>query len=960
MLTPAQVRAQVAAIRKKMTDGPRVFALQAQGAWTGPEALEVEGESHRVIACQSDLQMREAVLACETDGRPCILLCDLRTEQIGDDLLARLAKRRLFPQQPNEVLAELFGARVIDPRVLSCKPLIDALINNVPKEGYRPVAGGSLDLQTAWLALLQAMFGECWDAPNLGNVLAWSFDERRIRALAELDEPLRGALTDWLSQTLGPVAQFVLAAMATRVGSELVALGLLLDLLNQPECRGVAEAQVACGRLEQHFGHREIDEASAKAWAMAAGDLLCRRATGDLAAAKQQLVALDRLIEQARVTSLAVHSRFSPSGLEARFQSLGEQLSTCLMSPSSASLNQLAGALRHAELHFLAKEHSARLHRVGMALRLLSWLQAADVPGAKAGFADLAAYYLREGGFVDWARDCLAESDPAGSLREAYQGILARIGGRFGAFEEAWIAALQRWFAEGSPGDAALPIEEVLHTLAGPAARQQPVLLLVLDGMSVAAFRQLLDDLVRRDWVELGNRGLEIPRPAIATLPSITEVSRWSLLAGRLDAGRRGSEKAEFSDNQKLAELAGGAVRPQLFVKGDLSTGEQLGLASEVSAAILNSRCRVVGVVVNAMDDLLAASDQVALAWDIDSIKPLRELLHAARESERLVLITSDHGHVLDAHSQQVGTSAVELGDRYRVRTSAGRVAYPLTPALSPARSGGEGARRAGEGEQVTLHDGEVRITGRRVEQATGRPEVVCLAKTGLRYQTKKRGYHGGACVQEVVVPVAALRHVACPLPEGWEDLPPFQPSWWRLESLSGLEPLLPTPVPAKPRTTVEPRRPELDLFAHAARQSGQPQADWLQSLFQSGLYQEQAQRAARGAPAPELMGRLLKTLEQQGGRMLRPTLAQELGMPLFRIDGLVQSAGRILNLDGYEVISYDRASETVSLNIDLLRRQFDIEEDHGKRRQAPTSPPACSGASAGRQPSPPLRGGEG
>jgi len=185
-----------------------------------------------------------------------------------------LRKRRVFPQQPNEVLAELFGARVIDPRVLSCKPLIDALINNVPKEGYRPVAGGSLDLQTAWLALLQAMFGECWDAPNLGNVLAWSFDERRIRALAELDEALRGALTDWLSQTLGPVAQFVLAAMATRVGSDLVALGLLLDLLNQPECRGVAEAQVARGRLEQHFGHREIDEASAKAWAMAAGDLL--------------------------------------------------------------------------------------------------------------------------------------------------------------------------------------------------------------------------------------------------------------------------------------------------------------------------------------------------------------------------------------------------------------------------------------------------------------------------------------------------------------------------------------------------------------------------------------------------------------------------------------------------------------------------------------------------------------
>jgi hypothetical protein len=259
------------------------------------------------------------------------------------------------------------------------------------------------------------------------------------------------------------------------------------------------------------------------------------------------------------------------------------------------------------------------------------------------------------------------------------------------------------------------------------------------------------------------------------------------------------------------------------------------------------------------------------------------------------VLITSDHGHVLDANSQLVATSTGESGDRYRTPTA-------------------------------SIGEGEVRISGRRVEQATGRQEVVCLAKMGLRYQTKKRGYHGGACVQEVVVPVAALRHVACPLPAGWEDLPPFQPSWWRLESFSGLEPLPPTPVPAKPRAAVEPKRPELDLFAHAARQLGQPPFDWLQSLFQSGLYQEQAQRAARGAPTPELMGRLLKTLEQQGGRMLRPTLAQELGMPLFRIDGLVQSAGRILNLDGYEVISYDRASETVSLNLGLLKSQFEIQ----------------------------------
>ena len=62
---------------------------------------------------------------------------------------------------------------------------------------------------------------------------------------------------------------------------------------------------------------------------------------------------------------------------------------------------------------------------------------------------------------------------------------------------------------------------------------------------------------------------------------------------------------------------------------------------------------------------------------------------------------------------------------------------------------------------------------------------IVCLTKRDLRYQAKKRGYHGGACVQEVVIPFAALRHVATVMPETWQDLPPFQPTWWDITWLS-------------------------------------------------------------------------------------------------------------------------------------------------------------------------------
>jgi hypothetical protein len=169
------------------------------------------------------------------------------------------------------------------------------------------------------------------------------------------------------------------------------------------------------------------------------------------------------------------------------------------------------------------------------------------------------------------------------------------------------------------------------------------------------------------------------------------------------------------------------------------------------------------------------------------------------------------------------------------------------------------------------------------------------------------------------------MRHVATPLPEGWEDLPPFQPAWWDINRLSReipAEPARPAPRPA--RAVAQPVG-ELDLFAHVAQAPVQPAANWLEALLNSALYREQMRRTARVPKLQDEVPRLLRAVEARGGTVLRSALAQELGLPLFRIDGLVQNAGRVLNLDGYEVIAYDRAAETVTLNLELLKSQFGI-----------------------------------
>jgi hypothetical protein len=58
----------------------------------------------------------------------------------------------------------------------------------------------------------------------------------------------------------------------------------------------------------------------------------------------------------------------------------------------------------------------------------------------------------------------------------------------------------------------------------------------------------------------------------------------------------------------------------------------------------------------------------------------------------------------------------------------------------------------------------------------------------------------------------------------------------------------------------------------------------------------------------------------------MKPTLAQRLAVPPIRVDGLLASLQRILNIDGYPVLTID-SSQTVRLNLMLLKEQFALSE---------------------------------
>jgi hypothetical protein len=273
------------------------------------------------------------------------------------------------------------------------------------------------------------------------------------------------------------------------------------------------------------------------------------------------------------------------------------------------------------------------------------------------------------------------------------------------------------------------------------------------------------------------------------------------------------------------------------------------------------------------------------MRWSPDTLRLLRPLLREARDAGRIVVLTGDHGHVVESGTTQRSAPG---GDRWR-------------------RAGGPVAV-----EEVELHGG-------RVLAPDSADAVVLTWSETIRYAQKRSGYHGGASPQEVVVPLAVL--TAGPSPDGWAEAPPVQPPWWEAG-----EPAVPAAILATSfRPTGRPRRDvalQPELFPEAATAQ---RRDWIADLFASPTYAAQKRLAGRGAPKDEDVRRLLAALEARGGRLSQTALAQALSVPAFRVGTVVNAARRVLNVDQTPVLRLEPGQGTVTLDGELMRVQFEL-----------------------------------
>jgi hypothetical protein len=104
------------------------------------------------------------------------------------------------------------------------------------------------------------------------------------------------------------------------------------------------------------------------------------------------------------------------------------------------------------------------------------------------------------------------------------------------------------------------------------------------------------------------------------------------------------------------------------------------------------------------------------------------------------------------------------------------------------------------------------------------------------------------------------------------------------------------------------------------------PSKEWIGRLLTSEAYQNQKDLIRRHAPEDDVVRRCLETLDANGGIMTPTAFSKAADVPAARLDGLIARIQRLLNVDGYEILTLSRNENRIELNVVKLKRQFDLE----------------------------------
>ncbi|WP_328548077.1 BREX-2 system phosphatase PglZ [Streptomyces platensis] len=923
----------------------RAVLLRAAPCWDGPAELPWgERRQAAVATAPSPLAAYELVLAHQAPSAPgpdvLVVLTDREEAELGPDLLAKVHRHRVNAVDTWDVVRESFGALHTDSRLVNENWAAESLLDATPPGGWPQLPGGVLSRDKALSELTRRRLGigrydpdrdqhplsANGDDLDIHTLLRWSMASGGPDRFLALRTPERAGIRQFLgkSEQAGQAGRALLALVEAEHGPDAVAFGLVCAALwGHSDAAADAENYRARGRAERWFGeeppaHGEALDALVAAFGRSceefvSGLLLTGRSDHEESSATARRLsgaALDRAVSLARQFGAEQATRTSPllaAGLEARFTAVGEAL-------LDGGQARIARAVESLDDHRLAPEPDARprAERARMAQRLVQWLTSDPAVEsesvatginrhvAETGWVDLALEHIESGGDVD------------ATLKSAYDALCTSVRARRREIDRSFAQCLATHATAGRTPESMLTVESFLPTIVAPVAKagKRRVLLLVLDGMSAAIAAQLAEEL-RDHWVEYDPlpkaKGAPRRRAMAAALPTVTAVSRTSLFAARLMRGAQADERKLFPEHRFWGEDEAG-----VFHKDDLrgeTSGDPLG--PELHEALISDRTHV-AVVLNTIDDRLATEQKLGDgAWRLGEIGRLLDLLRFAAGQGRAVIVTSDHGHVIDRHGARVD-------------------ADPDSVESARHRSGGG-----------PLAKTEIVLSGPRVVAPDPGGEIVALWDADSRYTSQKAGYHGGASLAEVAIPVLAFLPFGAEPPSGWRELGSQQPPWWSLTpNASERAPVRPAataaPVKKPSKQAAELAKSHDSLFEVAVVPSQSedallsaelvsPDDTLVSGLLASEVFAAQVQLLARKPDLPRVE-KAVRALLDAGGTLPVTALAQRIGLPASRAaDGFAAVLRQLLNHDGVQVLETLPDGRTLRLHTGLLQDQFEL-----------------------------------
>jgi hypothetical protein len=935
----------------------RALALSADPHWEGPETLAVRygGEelTVRVTGADSVLAVVRALSLLGDSADYLVVLTPLDPSEFGEALLGRFLGEDVTRLNDWELLATDLKVAGIDPRLYSGRWswLADTLRGIRATRPLR-LGTGILKLEQALSIAVSVRFGrEPGEQVDSAALLEWSRTPHAVATFTRLNEDERDELRAAVENSLGAVPRVLFTLMDRGHALDAIPIGLALSELARAggdvQAGGSEHSRSAHNAWiraqERYFGLHQPSAQDLEEFGKACTAALLRLLDlSEPSHADETIRRAEELLFQLDAAPVAETSRLLDAGLHSRLADLGRRISLALGDtdapvaeslPLPQDLREVEEALRELREHRRYDSVNRQGQAVANAVRLLRRLASgsAEHPlGATAPTTtrEWVRAHVRDTGWVDRAASVIwHHHTDVPALDQALAALYQRVRAWRTLADAEFATVVNRWNSGHAPSDTQPRAENLLEHFARPLANERAPLIIVLDGMSAEVAVQLAEHVNARGRLaeiarHQGKEGTPAREGALATVPSITNCSRTSLLTGRLRAGKQDTERSGFAELWASADF--GRRDAVLYHQRDLEAGAGLHLPAAVQEHLDDTRT-VVGVVLNTIDDALAKGrESHDPTWTPEQVGALNSLLDAAARVGRPVLLTSDHGHVWDRKDSR----KTQAGESARYRT--------------------------GQPE-----DGEVLATGDRVLIGDGR--LVVPYREDIRYTDRKEGYHGGFSAAEMVIPVLAFIPVLDQAPKGWSPLTPArsEPVWWS-QPLEGTDAQAPEPtadntrsgdaagqavqagglVAAMGRNTVEGRHKSAAASAGRARRKADPEqtpalfadADLAPrtpgaKVADSPVFKASLARVAK-APSAQEISAVIDALVDVGGthpRLPVGAAARAAGKPEapHRAVRFLKMVGKVLNIEAYPVLTLADGDRSAELNTALLQQQF-------------------------------------